>query len=222
MNVLQTLVSRQLITKKLSKHQLASIIGYTNISKGLRVIHNFITTLTESNDVRSKLQQALDIPSKDYKAAIEQVEVDIEKLAQQAFTPSIQVILSGRPSPVFAAIFFIKVDIPEGIESLQFTNEINCVFDCYIQNQNAHFSGTSYYTDSGDDYLPFVEALEKAELFNKPIPWSFGNGFRYFRKYKDTLTFDRRGNLINRAGQYQKSVSTLNVNGKSIPPSFFK
>ena len=222
MNALRTLVSHQLIAKDLSKHQLASIIGYTNINKGLRVIDNFLNTLTDSNGISSKLRLALDIPSNDYELAIEHVKHTLHERAKQAFRPSVQVILSGRPSPIFAACFFTGFIILEDTSLLNFKDEINCICASYTQDQIARFSDTKHYKDSGSEYGSFVESLEKNELSNTPVPWQFGNGFRYFRAFEDTLTFDRKGRLINRNNAPPQASAMLRVNGKLIPTSFLQ
>jgi hypothetical protein len=221
MNILQALVSQRLNHMNIGKRQLVLRIGYTNMSKGLRRIDNFMNTLSDPGNIRFKLQSALAIPHKEHQHAIDGVEALILKQAQYSFKSSAQVILSGRPGPIFAAAFFVNVDIPKGIASLSFAEEMKIVFDCYKQNQIAHFSNHNFYASSGSDYLSFVEAIEKVESSNNPIPWCFGKGFQYFRKYKDTLTFDRRGNLISRTEQHNKSSAKMSVNGKSIPVNFF-
>ena len=78
MNTLRNLISRYLKSNNISRNKLAQLLGYSNISKALRNLDLFCNTLTDKNDISSKLQKVLNIPEPEYRKAINQVSDKIK------------------------------------------------------------------------------------------------------------------------------------------------
>ncbi|PCJ63158.1 MAG: hypothetical protein COA73_05750 [Candidatus Hydrogenedentota bacterium] len=55
------------------------MLGYRNVSKGLRVVDRYLDTLNENGDMGVRLQRVLNIPEAELSVAIEQVRAAFEE-----------------------------------------------------------------------------------------------------------------------------------------------
>lgn len=219
MNPLKSLIRYHLRQQNINRSALALLIGYTNITKALRRIDNFIAEPTISNPIKSKLQQVLNIPSDELDSAIEQQQLILINTAEQNFKPFIQVKFSGKPSPIIAAQFFLNICIPKSIRNLSYENELLHVFELYKADQLYKFKDT-VYVDDIEDYAAFVDKLTTADSNCIKYFWGIGNGYTYHRSSTKSLTFDRFGNQYKSTYQ-PPNTACIKVNNKPIPLMFF-
>ena len=218
MNELSSLIKKYQTLRNMKTSQLAVALGYTNISKALRRLNAFIHAPNVEFDLAIKLRMALAIPLDEYESTINQVNLCVYQRRLKSFKPSLSIILSGRPNPLFAAGFFTELTLPKQVRGMVFEEEMKTVFNVYKQDQINKFKSSNFYINSNSDYLVFVKTLDKESLSNIPIPWVFGNGYRYFRAFNETLHFNRLGQLIKRSTTLNQSITKLTVSGKDILP----
>jgi hypothetical protein len=219
MNPLKSLIRHYLRQQNINRSELALGIGYTNITKALRRIDNFIADPTISNPIKSKLQHVLKIPDDEIDFAIEQQQQILIQKAEQNFKPIIQVNFSSKPSPIFAAQFFLNICIPKHIRNLNYEDELLHVFELYKADQLAKFEGT-VYVDDIEDYDAFVDKPSTADSNYIEYFWGIGNGYTYHRSTTESLTFDRFGNQYKSTYQAPKTAH-IKVKNKPIPLMFF-
>jgi hypothetical protein len=197
MNALRVLVEKYLAVNDISRNALAGMLGYRNISKGLRVVDRYLDTLNERNDMGGRLQRILEIPAVEWSAAIENVHAAFEEEARASFRPQIQVIPSFRPTPLFVAALasgLLEVNIPKECDGLDFAEEIEFVCDSYRRHQLR--VNEEIATEAGSDFSSYIKALKTLEDEGAAYSWTLGKGFRYFRHYDECLVFDRECNLV--------------------------
>jgi hypothetical protein len=215
LNPLKSLILEAAKTAKMSRPELAIACGYQNISKGLRHIDNYIENLIDKNNVSVSLRSALSIPDAIYQTSIFMQRERLLEASKQSFKPSLQVIFSSKvTSPVFAAKYFSEIPLPESISNLRFDDELQLIFELYKAQQLMQFKDTKYVSDSSN-YDLFLANLETADTNSEVYFYSIGKGYRYHKKYNESYTFNRHGNLIYNALQVNK-YNGLSINGKHI------
>ncbi len=118
---LQSLINQKIKRKDLSRPELVSAIGYTNISKGNRRLNHFLNTLeTPSSDFINNLLSVLDIDCITFNKSI---NVSLDQFSNQPkkkFKPYIQIILSIEIRPLFASQMVAnKCSVPVVIDRLK-------------------------------------------------------------------------------------------------------
>jgi len=221
MTPLTTLINKYLKINELSRNDLAHAVGYENITKGLRVIDDFTQHLIIKNEIDKKLLTALNIPDAEYKAAALALNQLLLNKEKDEFKPFIQIILSSKPSPLFLGSFYSYVNLPENLTQLTFEEEIASVVNAYRLDQIKKFIQEGDYDIHGHYKMTIEELYEKAKTLDTSLSWAVGNGFHYFRKFDDTITFDALGNIVNRNNKPPQVNSNMMINGQSPPLSIF-
>ena len=72
MNALQTLISETMAAKGLRKAQIVSLLGFKNITKGIRRLDAFVADGVDSPGMLDRLPSALGLPAETVHAAYEQ------------------------------------------------------------------------------------------------------------------------------------------------------
>jgi len=197
MNALTILIQKHLKLNETTRNALATKMGYTNVTKGLRAVDKYLDTLEDKGDIRAKLQQALDIPQEEFDRAIELIRTTAEQEARESFKPQIQVIPSSKPEPLFVAGLvphLLSVDIPAGCTNLEFDEEIEAIWNAYKRHQLENNVDLSEGAEN--DFEAYVKAIESLDSKGEKYNWSVGKGFRYFRNYDECLVFDKNCNLV--------------------------
>lgn len=102
----------------------------------------------------------------------ELTESALEKEKRSAFKPSLHVIPTGRPTPLFSA-FILHIKMPDNLNELSFENQIAAVSKVFKAHQ---------------------------DKIKSPTHWAYGKGFRYHRTFNETLEFDSDCKLIKTKG----------------------
>jgi len=217
MNALTTLVTKYLKKNQLTRSQLAQLLDYKNIPKGLRSLDEYCLTLKDTNNISHKLKKVLNIPDPEFENTVNQVQSKIELKKRNTFLPSIQIIPSSRPSaPIFVLAMMpslMNIQVPD-ITACSFEQELQIIFNAYKKHQLQHCS--KIY--EGSDYEELIQIVEKLEQDEKIYPWTIAKGYRYFRTYETTLIFNRYGVLIDNNSD-NPIQTNLSINGRTIPPS---
>lgn len=219
MNPIKSLISVYLKRCGISRYELALNMGYINITKALRRIDNFIAEPNDQHPIKSKLQHVLKIPSDELDSTIVQQQETLTHSAALNFIPTIQVKFSGRPSPIFAAQFFLNICIPKHIINLSYEDELLHIFELYKADQLYKFKDT-VYVDENEDYDAFVDKLTTADNNCINYFWGIANGYTYHRSSTESLTFDRLGNQYKSTYQPPKRIC-IKVNNKPIALTLF-
>jgi hypothetical protein len=136
MNALQTLISETMAAKGLRKGQIISLLGFKNISKGIRRFDAFVEDGVDSPGMLDRLPSALGLPAETVYAAYEQMleqmrteaetqrKASLERLRAE-FRPHIRVQTDRRvPSPIFVVAMtggpdrWLRISLPEEITVL--------------------------------------------------------------------------------------------------------
>ncbi|MFK5892830.1 MAG: hypothetical protein QM504_06390 [Pseudomonadota bacterium] len=221
MTPLTTLINQSLKKNKINRNDLALKIGYKNIPKGLRVIDGFTQQLIVKNEIDKKLLIALNIPVTEYKAAILKLNQILLEKEKYEFKPSIQIILSGKPSPIFLGGFYSYVNLPKNLNKLSFENEIASVVDAYRLEQIKNFIQKGDYDIHDHSKMTLIELCKQCKNIDNSFSWAIGNGFHYFRKFDDIITFDALGNIVNRDYNPPQVNSYMKIHGHTFPFSIF-
>lgn len=205
MNELKTLINKYIKLNNLKRSQLALKLGYENITGGLRKFDQFIDEPTYDNPIKLELQSSLQIPHDEMELAIKQRLEYFEEENKRRFKPFIQRIVSSIPSPIFVAALAPKlwnIAIDAEIQLFDYDDEIKIVISKYQQLQLEHAKNKSV-----KNYDELVSLLNDGDVNNKPYSWVFGKGFRYFRKYGETLIFNRECILQEVSKTEQPSIA---------------
>lgn len=189
MNAVRCLIQHHTKKQGAKRSELATKLGYTNISSGLRKMDWVIDNPTIDHSLLLQLQSVLQIPAPAMYLAITQHQEYLEAENRRRFTPYIQTILSSRPSPIFVAglvptLWNISVDV--ALQSSDYEYEINTVINQYQQLQLKHAKNKVVF-----EYSELVALLNDDDSNNVSYSWVFGCGFKYFRKHDETLMFNR-------------------------------
>jgi hypothetical protein len=189
MDPVKNLIQFHLAKQNLKRSELATKVGYKSITGGLRKIDEFIDNPRFENPLLLKLQSTLKIPTHEMALAITQRRAYFEVEFRKQFKPFLQTLVSSRPSPIFVAamvptLWNIPVDVD--LQLLNYDDEIKIVIGKYQQLQLQHAKSKSL-----TEYHQLVTLLNDYDSNNVSYSWVFGNGFRYFRRYDETLIFNR-------------------------------
>ncbi|MBL0711589.1 MAG: hypothetical protein JJV99_11325 [Colwellia sp.] len=209
MNELKTLINKYLKLNNLKRSQLAIKLGYKNITGGLRKLDHFINNPSFDNPTKLKLQDALKIPKEDIDLAIAERLEYFETENKKKFKPFIQTIVSSRPSPIFVAAFVPQlwnISLNVDLQLLAHEDEIALIVNKYQQLQLEHAKNLPV-----NDYAELVAVLNDYDSNNTPYSWVFGQGFRYFRKYGETLVFNRECVLQKTSRTEQPSIAYVRI-----------
>ena len=215
MNALAILVAQYLKLNNLSRNQLAQLLGYKNIPKCLRNLDIFLNTLLDRNQISVKLQKVLNIPAPEYTKAISQVQSKLELKARSLFSPSIQIIPSSRPSPIFVVAMvpsLLNIQV-SNIDNCNFEQELEIIFNAYKNHQLNHCS--KIY--DGHDYDKLLQIVETMDQDGHLYPWTIGKGYRYFRNFDETIEFNRYGEIVDHIKSHIEPIkATVTIKGKNL------
>jgi len=172
MNDLTILVTKYLSINNLSRNQLAQLLGYSNVSKGLRNLDQYCSILIDKNQISTKLPIVLNIPQLEYSKAVNQVQSDLENKERSKFKPSLQVVPKSRPSPIFAVAMFprlLNIEIPD-LNGCSYAQEIKLIINEYNNHQQIYSNGKGFrYFRNYDETLIFNEQGEIIDHIKKHI-----------------------------------------------------
>ena len=217
MNALAILVTQYLSKNNLSINQLAQSLGNKNIPKALRNLDQYYLTLNDTNNISKKLPEVLNIPAYEFENAVYDVQSKQELKARSLFSPSIQIIPSSRPSPIFVVAMvpsLLNIQV-SNIDNCNFEQELEIIFNAYKNHQLNHCS--KIY--EGNDYDKLNQIVEKMDQNGEIYPWTIGKNYRYFRSYDETIVFNRDGEIVDHINSHIEPIkATVTVGGKTIPP----
>ena len=152
MNALQTLVSETMAAKGLRKSQIVSLLGFKNITKGIRRLDAFVADGVDFPGMLDRLPSALGVPAETVHAAYEQTldQMRTEAEAQRSarlerlraeFPPHVQVKTERTvPSPIFVVAMtggpdcWLRISLPEEITALPEHDQIAQVAEIIRQH----------------------------------------------------------------------------------------
>lgn len=192
-HTLESLINQRIKEKGLSRSQLVSAIGYTNISKGCKRLDTFITTLeAPSDDFIINIASVLEIDPLEFYRAIKATLDQFSADAQRTFKPYIQIRLGINITPVFAAQMVFSrcsIPVPSTILEMPFGSEIETITalckehidNCLKQlseNLSKNITGFNYHRHHSY-YMKFNSGFTLEEtVFIQPRPSGkilFGN-----------------------------------------------
>jgi hypothetical protein len=168
-NQLQKLINRYLSENDISRANFAKQLGYTNVSKGLKRLDQYLITLQSPNsEFAALILNNTDISENEFELACSEVLEKINTELSKEFVPMIRVIPIYYPNPLIG-LKFLNIKVPKNILDLSFDQEIKVICDLYL------------------DFRPKVE-------FDVPENW--GSGAKGFRNFGETLIFDKNCRLV--------------------------
>src|SRR3954471_515438 len=133
MNALQTLINETMAAKGLRKAQIVSLLGFKNITKGIRRFDAFVVDGVDSPGMLDRLPAALGLPAETVHAAYEQTldqfraEAEAQRTANLErlrieFRPHVRVKTERTvPSPIFVVAMtggpdrWLRINLPEEV-----------------------------------------------------------------------------------------------------------
>jgi hypothetical protein len=195
LNPLETLVNKHCQQLTLSRHHLAIKCGYTNSTKGLRQVDNFINTLVDANDISATLRSALGISINEFNSAVEEQKTRIIEAERREFKPYLKVVFSGKVThPFYAGQAFSTIKLPNDLSEIDSKAQFQRVFELYKTHQLTKFNDTEY-VQNPNDYEAFILNLEAADAKQKDYFYGIGKGYIYAKSYDDRYHFNRKGEL---------------------------
>jgi len=156
-NPLQKLVNRYLSENDISRSQFANNLGYTNVSKGLKRLDNFLLTLKSPNpEFPALILKHLGSTADEFKVAYLAVLDALDDQRRFEFTPMIRVTPKRRPSPLFLLSLY-NIQVPENITNLDFDEELRIIRNLY-KNHKIKFptsTGFRYFRAYDCEILEF-------------------------------------------------------------------
>lgn len=138
---LQKLLTTKIREQGLSRSDLVRLLGYTNVSKGLRRLDGYLTTLkAPSDEFIVRLHSALEINGLEFCRA---VSCTLEKMsadAEKEFKPYIEVLLGIQIRPAIAWQIVhnrCRLSVPQDLQDKPYREEIDTVialFQDHIEN----------------------------------------------------------------------------------------
>jgi len=187
---LQSLLKQKTQEKGLSRSDLVSSLGYTNISKGCRRLNTFISTLeAPSDDFMINITSVLDINPVTFCRALAASQDQFSAKAKRTFKPYIEIILGAQVRPLFAYCAvknMCVIPVHEKLKSLPLSDEIQGITSVYknhvatvlSDNLGKHVIGFRYYREH-NHYMKFdADLVLKETVFIQPRPSGrvpFGN-----------------------------------------------
>ena len=156
MNALQTLISETMAAKGLRKAQIVSLLGFKNITKGIRRFDAFVADGVDFPGMLDRLPSALGLPAETVHAAYEQTldQMRAEAEAQRSahlerlraeFRPHVRVKTERTvPSPIFVVAMtggpdrWLRISLPEEITALPEHDQIEQVAEIIRQHHAEH------------------------------------------------------------------------------------
>ncbi len=181
---LQQLVNQKIRKKGLSRLQLVSALGYTNISKGCRRLDTYLTSLhPPSEEFLINFLAVLDINVLEFNKAVFCTESKANRAAdrdaKERFHPHMILLVKMDISPLFVrGILYNKYctqRFPEHIQTLPFNEEIEFV--------------VSAYRERYDNFISNIGQRMASQCVDR--------GFRYYRHYDSYLDFNADGALVS-------------------------
>ena len=179
---LPSLIKQQMKNKGLSRPDLVSALGYTNISKGCRKLDQYLTTLeAPSNEFISTLLTALDIDGWSFYQSLSASLDKISDNTEKTFKPYIRVLLGIQIRPAIAWQIVhnrCHLLVPKNLPNKPYRDEINAVIALYQdhmetglgENLKNHVIGFEYHRKH-DHYLRFnTDLVLKKTVYVQPIP----------------------------------------------------
>ncbi len=163
-STLQEVVLQKIQEKDLSRPQLIQAIGYKNISKGLRKLDIYLSSLKAPDDAFVKnLLRVLEIDGLTFYRSIQATLASMDRAAEKEFKPYLVLEINFQPRPWFAAQAMYHqrtVKVPFDLQQLSFEEE-----------------------------AASVKALYEERVKNLSYE-SKVTGFKYFRRHNYCLVFD--------------------------------
>ena len=171
-NPLQSLISNYLKKHDISRSEFAKQLGYSNTSKGLKRLDEFLITLQSPNsEIAALILKNTDIPESEFDLAYSAVREKINDKLRKEFSPGLQVIPIYYPS-LLLSLMHLELTLPENISDLSYDDEIKAICDLYLE-------------------------FRAKVKFDTPKNWASGaKGFRYYREFDETLVFDKNCKLV--------------------------
>jgi hypothetical protein len=156
MNALQTLISETMAAKGLRKAQIVSLLGFKNITKGIRRFDAFVVDGVDSPGMFDRLPSALGVPAETVRVAYEQTldQMRAEAEAQRTanlerlrieFRPHVRVRTERTvPSPIFVVAMtggpdrWLRINLPEEIIALPENSQIEQAAEIIRQHHAEH------------------------------------------------------------------------------------
>lgn len=181
MVTLNSIFNAALLERGISKKQFIEKVGYLNTNKGIRRLVYFLETGKLQEDrIFEGMIGLLKIAPPVLQKAIQNTQklLLIENLRnnKKNFRPYIEVELDRIPRPIFVAALapgLWHIDVPEEIQRLEDAEELGEVVRLFKKHFDKHKGN-----------LPGTQAIFE--------------GFRYHRSVKETLIFDKNGEIIKR------------------------
>src|SRR3954468_13785267 len=182
MNALQTLISETMAVKGLRKAQIVSLLGFKNITKGIRRFDAFVVDGVDSPGMLDRLPSALGLPAETVHAAYEptldqrRAEAEAQRSARlerlrAEFRPHVRIRTERTvPSPIFVVAMtggpdrWLRISLPEEITALPEHDQIAQVAEI-IQQHHAERKGWAGPFGSITGYYYRVE-FERAVEFS--------------------------------------------------------
>jgi hypothetical protein len=98
----------------------------------------------------------------------------------------------------------ISVDLE--LQQFNYDDEIKVVIAKYKQLQLEHAENKSF-----TEYHELVTLLNDYDSNNVAYSWVFGKGFRYFRKYDETLIFNRECGLQSSSSIEKPTIAYITI-----------
>jgi hypothetical protein len=183
-STLQEVVLQKIQEKELSRPQLIQAIGYKNISKGLRKLDIYLSSLQAPDDAFVKnLLRVLEIDGLTFYRSIKATLASMDRAAEKEFKPYLVLEINFQPRPWFAAqaIYHQRtVQVPFDLQQLPFEEEVASVKALYEErvknlSYESRVIGFEYYRRH-NYCLVFDDAFVLTDAF---FIQAGGNGKKY-------------------------------------------
>ena len=181
---LQQLINQKIREKGLTRHQLVSTLGYTNISKGCRRLDHYLASLhPPSEEFLVNLLSILEINFLEFNKAVLFTHTQAQNNVKERFVPYLKLLIDFDIRPLIARQEFFKkyrnpllpVHIQKHIQALPFNEEIKLVIATYQEQYKLYLSKLNQH---------FADRC-------------VGSGFRYYRHYDNYLEFNADAVLVS-------------------------
>ena len=180
---LQKLLTTKIKERGLSRSELVRLLGYTNVSKGLRRLDGYLTALhAPSDEFVVRLLCVLDINALEFSKAVsctlDKMSADAEKL----FRPYIRILLGIQIRPSFAWQIVQNqccLSVPQDLQDKPYREEMDAIFSLYKDHVEKVLNGRLKnnvigfeYHRKHDHYIRFNAdlVLEETVFVQQPIP----------------------------------------------------
>jgi len=197
MNALKILLTDYLKTHNLTRNTFIQKLGYTNTTKGLRRLDEFIEH-PKNNAFKVQLCKQLDISIESMNEIINKQMDLILKGKIKNFIPRIW-IKWNKEYPLLLMMDernlndIYGIEVPKSLFNLPIKQQLQEVFHLYKQHQ------LDFYADKFDfknytELLSITDSILKQDLYKV---WPVNNGFTYHKAFDESYQFNRLGEQIN-------------------------